>query len=93
MTIRREEQTIYQQVLNPRSPSGEALSAWKWQYDGAYAFYHGLYPRAWTVYDIKEHNVVLTCRQVSPVFPHNYKVRLTLFVKFFDVFFFRHAAV
>lgn len=32
-----------------------------------------MYPRAWTTYDIDELKVKLTCRQVSPVIPHNYK--------------------
>ena len=73
-TIRRRNETVFQQVLNPRSVPSDCLSTWKWKYNGAYGYYHGLYPRAWTVYDIQEHKIVLTCRQISPVFPHNYKV-------------------
>lgn len=35
--------------------------------------YTGLYPRAWTEYDLSEYGVKLTCRQISPVIPHEYK--------------------
>ncbi|XP_050498421.1 non-lysosomal glucosylceramidase [Diabrotica virgifera virgifera] len=40
--------------------------------------YTGLYPRSWTEYDLTELNgisvgIKLTCRQISPVIPHNYK--------------------
>lgn len=51
------------------------LQGWNWGYCGHYAFYHALYPRAWMVYELPGQNVVLTCRQVSPVIPHDYKVR------------------
>lgn len=74
VTIRRNKRTVYQQVLNTRCPSGRSLQSWNWHYCGNYAYYHGLYPRAWTVYDLQGQGIVLTCRQVSPVFPHDYKV-------------------
>ena len=66
-------------MLSPNGPSGtlnceKTLQGWKWNFNGGQAVYHALYPRAWTVYDIPEHKVRLTCRQVSPVFPHDYKV-------------------
>lgn len=35
--------------------------------------YTGLYPRGWTEYDLSEYGIKLTCRQVSPVIPNNYK--------------------
>lgn len=35
--------------------------------------YTGLYPRAWSEYDLSEHGVKLSCRQISPVQPHEYK--------------------
>lgn len=35
--------------------------------------YTGLYPRSWTEYDLSEYGVKLTCRQVSPIIPHEYK--------------------
>lgn len=49
------------------------LKSWKWGFDGKKASYTGLYPRSWTVYDIDELGLKLTCRQVSPVIPHEYK--------------------
>lgn len=71
--LRCKGQTIYQQVLSVERPS--SLQGWNWGYCGHYAFYHALYPRAWLVYELPGQNVVLTCRQVSPVIPHDYKVR------------------
>lgn len=50
------------------------LQGWNWGYCGEYAYYHSLYPRAWTVYHLPGQNVTLTCRQVSPVMPHDYQV-------------------
>uniref|UniRef100_A0A8C9VF78 Non-lysosomal glucosylceramidase n=1 Tax=Scleropages formosus TaxID=113540 RepID=A0A8C9VF78_SCLFO len=69
--LRRGHQTVYQQVLSVERPS--TLQGWNWGYCGEYAFYHALYPRAWTVYHLPGQNVTLTCRQVSPVIPHDYK--------------------
>ncbi|XP_075774460.1 non-lysosomal glucosylceramidase [Pelodiscus sinensis] len=69
--LRREGRTVYQQVLSVERPS--ALQGWNWGYCGHYAFYHALYPRAWTVYQLPGQDVVLTCRQVSPIIPHNYQ--------------------
>ncbi|XP_048787286.1 non-lysosomal glucosylceramidase [Lagopus muta] len=69
--LRRKGQTVYQQVLSVEKPS--ALQGWNWGYCGHYAFYHALYPRAWMVYELPGQNVVLTCRQISPVIPHDYK--------------------
>ncbi|KAG7259217.1 hypothetical protein CRUP_010946 [Coryphaenoides rupestris] len=64
-------QTVYQQVLSVERPS--TLQGWNWGYCGEYAFYHALYPRAWTVYHLPGQNVTLTCRQVSPILPHDYQ--------------------
>ncbi|NXX79848.1 GBA2 glucosylceramidase, partial [Urocolius indicus] len=69
--LRCKGQTIYQQVLSVERPN--TLQGWNWGYCGNYAFYHALYPRAWMVYELPGQNVVLTCRQVSPVIPHDYK--------------------
>ncbi|NXD73580.1 GBA2 glucosylceramidase, partial [Eolophus roseicapillus] len=69
--LRCKGQTVYQQVLSLEKPS--TLQGWNWGYCGHYAFYHALYPRAWMVYELPGQNVVLTCRQVSPVIPHDYK--------------------
>lgn len=70
--LRREGQTVYQQVLSVERPP--TLQGWNWGYCGEYAFYHALYPRAWTVYHLPGQNVTLTCRQISPVIPHDYQV-------------------
>lgn len=51
------------------------LQGWNWGFCGHYAFYHALYPRAWTVYQLPGQNMVLTCRQVTPIIPHDYQVR------------------
>ncbi|XP_077400919.1 non-lysosomal glucosylceramidase [Vanacampus margaritifer] len=69
--LRRGGQTVYQQVLSVERPP--TLQGWNWGYCGEYAFYHALYPRAWTVYNLPGQNVTLTCRQVSPVIPHDYQ--------------------
>ncbi len=61
------------QVLFPGQPEGDQLSAWQWQMDPACATYYGLFPRAWTTYENPLPGVRLTCRQVSPVIPHNYR--------------------
>ena len=69
-------------VLHPGRPAGRAagrrgggsaLAAWDWGMDGACATYHALFPRAWTVYQEPVPGVRLTCRQVSPVIPHDYR--------------------
>ncbi|XP_035459458.2 non-lysosomal glucosylceramidase [Scophthalmus maximus] len=69
--LRRGGQTVYQQVLSVERPP--TLQGWNWGYCGEYAFYHALYPRAWTVYHLPGQNVTLTCRQISPVVPHDYQ--------------------
>ncbi|XP_014112403.1 PREDICTED: non-lysosomal glucosylceramidase-like [Pseudopodoces humilis] len=69
--LRCKGQTIYQQVLSVERPS--RLQGWNWGYCGHYAFYHALYPRAWLVYELPGQKVVLTCRQLSPVIPHDYQ--------------------
>uniref|UniRef100_A0AAR2LAB5 Non-lysosomal glucosylceramidase n=1 Tax=Pygocentrus nattereri TaxID=42514 RepID=A0AAR2LAB5_PYGNA len=69
--LRRDSRTIYQQVLSTEHP--HTMQGWNWGYCGEYAFYHALYPRAWSVYHLPGQNVTLTCRQVSPVIPHDYK--------------------
>lgn len=70
--LRRRGQTIYQQVLSVERPN--TLQGWNWGYCGHYAFYHALYPRSWTVYQLPGQDVVLTCRQITPIIPHDYQV-------------------
>ncbi|XP_060068872.1 non-lysosomal glucosylceramidase-like [Ylistrum balloti] len=71
LCIRKNGKTVYQKVLTGRK--GKHLKAWEWGFPAANATYHALYPRAWTVYDIPEYKLRLVCRQISPVFPHDYK--------------------
>ncbi len=49
------------------------LWAWNWALDETKATYHALFPRAWTVYEEPVPGLRLTCRQVSPVIPHDYR--------------------
>ncbi|XP_058928137.2 non-lysosomal glucosylceramidase isoform X2 [Kogia breviceps] len=69
--LRRKGQTVYQQVLSVERPS--VLHSWNWGLCGYFAFYHALYPRAWTVYQLPGQNVTLTCRQITPILPHDYQ--------------------
>lgn len=73
LTLRRSGQTVYQKVLSSQKKKGNALKSWNWGFPGDQATYHALYPRAWTIYRIPEHSVTVICRQVSPIFPHDYK--------------------
>lgn len=50
------------------------MGKWKSLLDPEKCLYTGLYPRAWTEYDLSEYGVKLICRQISPVVPHNYEV-------------------
>ncbi|HEY43459.1 MAG TPA: hypothetical protein G4O11_05690 [Anaerolineae bacterium] len=61
------------QTLYPGRPEGKYLSSWVWDMDPKCATYHGLFPRAWTVYEEPVPNIRLTCQQLSPVIPHNYR--------------------
>lgn len=74
LTLRRSNKTVYQQVLSSHKKKGKALKAWKWGFPRDKAIYHALYPRAWTVYEIPEEHIRLTCRQISPIYPHEYQV-------------------
>lgn len=53
----------------PKTP----LGAWQSKLNGDKCSYTGLYPRAWSEYDLSEYGVKLCCRQISPVQPHEYK--------------------
>jgi len=60
-------------VLNPDPPKGDDLSAWGWGLEEEKVTYRALFPRAWHDYEDPLQGVILSCRQVSPVIPHNYK--------------------
>ena len=76
VTIRKQGETIYQKVLScaPRKKK-KALKSWDFSFPPEDGVYHALYPRAWSVFHIPELKVKLTCKQVSPVLPHDYLVR------------------
>ncbi|KAL0880998.1 hypothetical protein ABMA27_002147 [Loxostege sticticalis] len=65
--------TIFQSVLSTYDKPKKAPSSWEWNLDPEACEYTGLYPRAWTTYDLSKYGVKLICRQISPVIPHNYK--------------------
>jgi len=56
-------------------PKGGALSKWGWgSLDESRSTYRGLFPQASTVYEGTPHSAVtLTCEQISPVLPHDYR--------------------
>jgi non-lysosomal glucosylceramidase len=64
-------------VLNLDQPEGGALHGWGWNLSGKASSYHALFPRAWTVYEEPDPQLKLTCRQVSPVIPHDYEASST----------------
>jgi non-lysosomal glucosylceramidase len=71
--IRRGSGKPRMQVLNADQPASGGLHGWAWGMSGRSATYYALFPRAWTTYDDIDPKVRLTCRQISPVIPHNYK--------------------
>ncbi|CAI9294214.1 unnamed protein product [Lactuca saligna] len=80
MFVSRPNGKKYSTVLCP--PNQEMLKdsldvgigSWDWNFSGEKSTYHGLYPRAWTVYDGEpDPDLKIVCRQISPIIPHNYK--------------------
>jgi non-lysosomal glucosylceramidase len=71
--IRKKGKTVYQQALSVRRSKLGGLKAWNMSFSGDHATYHAIYPESWTVYDLPGQNVRLTCHQLSPVIPHDYK--------------------
>uniref|UniRef100_A0A0D9X3Q7 Non-lysosomal glucosylceramidase n=1 Tax=Leersia perrieri TaxID=77586 RepID=A0A0D9X3Q7_9ORYZ len=50
------------------------IGSWDWKLKEENCNYHGLFPRSWTVYNGEpDHEIKITCRQISPFIPHNYK--------------------
>lgn len=50
------------------------ISSWDWKMDGQHTTYHALFPRAWTIYEGEpDPELKISCRQISPFIPHNYK--------------------
>ncbi|VAI88493.1 unnamed protein product [Triticum turgidum subsp. durum] len=51
-----------------------AIGSWDWKLKEKNCTYHALFPRSWTVYDGEpDPEIKITCRQISPIIPHNYK--------------------
>ncbi|VDN99621.1 unnamed protein product, partial [Rodentolepis nana] len=73
LTVKKEGQVVYHQVLSCYAQNVEGLKSWKWSFLADYGEYVGLYPRSWTVYSFPELKLALVCKQVSPVIPGNYK--------------------
>ncbi len=71
--VAREGSPPEAMVLNPRSTEGGELRAWDWGLDAGQVTYRALFPRAWHDYEAPLPAINLSCRQVSPVIPHNYK--------------------
>ncbi|KAF0900799.1 hypothetical protein E2562_035296 [Oryza meyeriana var. granulata] len=50
------------------------IGSWDWKLKEKNCTYHGLFPRSWTVYNSEpDPEIKITCRQISPFIPHNYK--------------------
>ncbi|KAL9237821.1 hypothetical protein vseg_012324 [Gypsophila vaccaria] len=70
----------YASVLAPGQHEGlgrsgdQGISSWGWNLSGQHSSYHALFPRAWTIYDGEpDPELKISCRQISPFIPHNYK--------------------
>lgn len=46
----------------PSNVSG--LRGWSWGFPAESAYYIGLYPRAWTVFELPQYQLLLVCQQV-----------------------------
>ncbi|KAJ8768107.1 hypothetical protein K2173_021047 [Erythroxylum novogranatense] len=78
--ISRSNGKKYSSVLCPRSPevvddpAVSGIGSWDWNLKGHNSKYHGLFPRAWTIYEGEpDPELKIVCRQISPIIPHNYK--------------------
>nr|CAB3499403.1 unnamed protein product [Digitaria exilis] len=61
-------------LCNFRKNSDSGISSWDWNLSGQHSTYHALFPRAWTVYDGEpDPDLKISCRQISPFIPHDYK--------------------
>ncbi|GAV63282.1 DUF608 domain-containing protein/GBA2_N domain-containing protein [Cephalotus follicularis] len=78
--VSRSNGQKYSSVLCPKSPevleetADSGIRSWDWNLKGNSSTYHALYPRAWTVYEGEpDPELIIVCRQISPIVPHNYK--------------------
>lgn len=70
----------FSSVLAPGQHEGlgklgdQGISSWNWNLSGQHSTYHAVFPRAWTIYDGEpDPDLKVSCRQISPFIPHNYK--------------------
>ncbi|HEY9121847.1 MAG TPA: non-lysosomal glucosylceramidase [Brevefilum sp.] len=73
LRVSREGTNPHAIVLNPNQPKEKILQDWGWGLDPARVTYRALFPRAWHDYQDPLPGLKLSCRQVSPVIPHNYR--------------------
>ena len=73
VSIRKNSRTVYQQALTTKRSQLKGFKYWNMAYSGEHATYYALYPESWIVYDLPGQNVMLTCHQLSPIIPNNYK--------------------
>lgn len=79
--ITRESGKKYSSVLatgfseeKRKKDDGSGIASWDWRLNGQHCSYHALFPRAWTIYDGEpDPDLKISCRQISPFIPHNYK--------------------
>ncbi|KAE8706408.1 hydrolase family protein [Hibiscus syriacus] len=78
--VSRPNGKTYSTVLCARSPevtkesTGSGIESWDWNLKGEKCTYHGLFPRSWAVYEGEpDPELRISCRQISPFIPHNYK--------------------
>ena len=69
-----KDNTTYKQALTVNRSKLKGLKKWNMGFDGKNAMYYALYPQSWTVYKLPLNGIILTCHQLSPFLPHNYKV-------------------
>lgn len=76
ISVRRasDGECVYQKVLSCVPHPTNPLTSWDFGFPAQNISYRGLYPRSWTQYEIPELDIVLICRQISPIIPHDYKV-------------------
>jgi non-lysosomal glucosylceramidase len=60
-------------VLNPDRPEEDVLQGWAWDLSEEKITYRALFPRAWHDYLDPLPGLSLSCKQISPVIPHNYQ--------------------
>jgi non-lysosomal glucosylceramidase len=73
----RPGEESYSLVLNPNKPDEVFLNAWEWSLPASKGSYQALFPRAWTMYEEPVPGLHLSCKQLSPIIPHEYQISST----------------